>query len=72
MCRIRGSILLNHIKPCCKNIKISSITVLNLHIVFDNLINLYFFNTTIYSESVILMHNIIANLQIRKISDFYA
>ena len=57
---IRTGIFLDQIQLCCRNIKISALSIRNLHIVFGNLIHFDFFNSLINSQSMILMYHIIS------------
>ena len=63
-------ILLDLVKLCGKNIKISTISIRNLHIILCHLINFYLFNSPVDSKSMILMHYIVSRFQIRKAAYF--
>ena len=58
--RICTGILLDLVKLCGKNIKISTISIRNLHIILCHLINFYLFNSPVDSKSMILMHYIVS------------
>ena len=59
-------IFLYHIQLCCQNVQITAAGILYLNVIFLDLVDLNFLNTTINSKSVIFMHYIIAYVQLRK------
>ena len=61
---ISRGIFLNDIQSRCQNIEITAIPVFYFDIILYNLIDLYLFNSFIYTQSMILMHNIITDFQV--------
>ena len=56
------SVLLNHIKLSCQNIKIAASCIFYFNIVLYHMVNFYFFNSLINSQTVIFVYNVISNI----------
>ena len=65
-------ILLNHSKPGCQYIKISTVSILDLNVIFHYMIGFNFFDSFIYTKSVIFMDNIISHFEICEVTDFFS
>ena len=67
-----GSILLNNTEAGRENIKISSAAVLNFNVVSDDVVSLNLLDTSVDSESVFFMNNVVANLKVSEIGNFFS
>ena len=67
---IGSRIFLQSIKLCSQNIKVAAAAVLNLNIVFDDLIHLNLFYSPVNTQSVIFMYHIISDRRLSKILNF--
>ena len=70
--RITAGIFLDQIQLCCQNIQVRSLRIGDLHVILGRAADLHLLDTLIDTESMILMHDIVADVQVCKAADVLA